>query len=131
MGLDMSDFVKYANEFKNMEADFNKFLKNWLTKEGYITLEDIKKNTPVDTGNLRNSWQLKDVKTEGNKPQFTVYNPVQEYASIIEYGTPARPKWKWAEGAHMMQKGIFNALDRMPKTFDEAFIAFLKSKGLA
>ena len=130
MGLDMKDFEKYVNNFSNMEAEFNEFLKKWLIKEGYITLGDITGNTPVDTGALRNAWQLTDIKTDNKSASFTVNNSM-EYASIIEYGTPARPSWKWAEGAHMMTKGINNALVRMPKTFDKAFKEFLKSKGIA
>ena len=130
MGLDMRDFEKYVNNFKYMEAEFQEFLKKWLIKEGYITLSDIANNTPVDTGALRNDWQLIDVKTNNKSASFTVKNSM-DYASIIEYGTPARPKWKWADGAHMMTKGIYNALNRMPKTFDKAFKDFLKSKGIA
>ena len=62
---------------------------------------------------------------------FTVFNGVSEYASIIEYGTPARPKWKWAGGAHMMTNGIYKELDKIPESFNREFTKFLKSKGLA
>lgn len=130
MGLDMSDFKKYVNDFKDMQKDFKKWLKDWLVKEGYITLEDIKNNTPVDTGHLRNSWELKDVYMTDSEVGFTVYNGVHEYASIIEYGTPARPNWKWSGGAHMMTNGVNKEMERLPKSFDEEFTKFLKSKGL-
>ena len=130
MGLDMGNFQQYVNNFKSMQADFKNWLKNWITKEGYITLADIKSNTPVDTGNLRNGWILKDVYITNNEAGFTVYNGVQEYASIIEYGTPARPNWKWAGGAHMMENGVFKELNRIPDSFDKEFTKFLKSKGL-
>lgn len=130
MGLDMRDFENYVKQFKSMEKDFKHFLINFLTKEGYVTLADIKKNTPHDTHHLQNSWELKDIKYENGAASFTVYNPVEEYASIIEYGTPARPNWKWAGGAHMMTNGVYKELDRFPKEFDKAFTAFLKQKGL-
>ena len=129
MGLDMNDFVKYVNEFKSMQAEFDEFLKNWITKQGNIVLADTKENTPVDTGNLRNSWSLGNYQQQGNKAQIGINNSA-EYASFVEYGTPKRPNWKWADGARMMTKAIYNRSDKMPEDFDKAFAAFLKSKGL-
>ena len=67
MGLNMNDFTKYANDFKDMQSEFEEFLKNWITKQGNIVLIDTKANTPVDTGNLRNSWSLGNYQRQGNK----------------------------------------------------------------
>ena len=130
MGLNMRDFENYVKQFKSMEKDFKQFLINFLTKEGYVTLGDIIDNTPERTGRLKYSWVLKDIEYKNGVASFTVYNPVEDYASIIEYGTPARPNWKWAQGAHMMTKGVYKELDKLPKEFDKAFTEFLKSKGL-
>jgi len=130
MGLDMRDFEQYVNNFKEMEVEFKEFLRNWITKEGYIVLASIIGKTPRRTGELRRSWVLKDVFVTNNKAGFTVYNGKEEYASIIEYGTPARPNWKWAQGAHMMELGIFETIDKIPDSFNEAFTKFLKEKGL-
>lgn len=129
MGLNMNDFVQYSKNFKQMKNEFNDFLLKYLQKEGLKTLTDIKNNTPVDTGYLRMSWFMDNIKQEGNKASIEFEN-IAEYASIIEYGTPARPNWKWADGAHMMTKGFFNAENRMPKSFDKEFTAFLKKKGI-
>ena len=61
MGLNMKDFERYVNNFKNMQSEFKTWLKNWITKEGYITLADIISNTPEDTGRLKGSWELKNL----------------------------------------------------------------------
>lgn len=129
MGLDMNDFVKYVNSFKDMQAEFDEFLKNWITKQGNIVLIDTKANTPVDTGNLRNSWNLGNYQRQGNKAQIGINNSA-EYASFIEYGTPRRPNWKWADGAKMMTKAVYKQSEKMPDDFDKAFTAFLKQKGI-
>lgn len=129
MGLDMNDFVKYTKEFKSMQADFEQFLKNWITKQGKILIEKTKARTPVDTGNLRNSWFLGNFERQGTKAQIGINNNA-EYASFVEYGTPARLNWKWADGAKMLTKSLYDIEQSMPEDFDKAFTAFLKSKGL-
>ena len=47
-----------------------------------------KKATPVDTGNLRNSWQTNIRKFKG-----TIINNV-EYAEPVIYGTSLPPSWQ-------------------------------------
>ena len=59
-----------------------------------------------------------------------VFGNSADYASHIEYGTPKRPNWKWAEGAHMMTISMNELLRDMPEFFDYAFREFLKSKGI-
>lgn len=130
MGLDMKDFVKYVENFKDMEKEFDTWLKNWITKQGNVLLANTKNRAPVDTGNLRNSWSLGKPEKEGNKVSIEIKNDA-DYASHIEYGTPKRPNWKWAEGAHMMTISMNELLRDMPEFFDYAFREFLKSKGIA
>ena len=47
-----------------------------------------KKSTPVDTGNLRNSWR-----TDIKKFKGTIINNV-EYAEPVIYGTSLPPSWQ-------------------------------------
>ena len=112
-----------------MQAEFEQFLKNWITKQGNIVLADTKKNTPYDTGFARNSWFLGDYQRQGKKAQIGINNNA-EYISFLEYGTPGRPKWKYADGVHMLAKAMFEQEQKMPDDFDKAFTAFLKKKGL-
>lgn len=129
MGLDMKDFVKYVENFKDMEKDFEAFLKNWIIKQGDKLIANTKARTPVDTGNLRNSWSLGEYQRQGTSASIGINNSA-EYASIIEYGTPKRPNWKWAGGAHMLTISMNELLRDMPDLFDKAFTDFLKSKGI-
>jgi len=129
MGLNMRDFEKYIKEFKELNSEFETFLKNWITKQGAILITKTKERTPVDTGNLRNSWFSGKYKREQNKAQIEINNSA-EYASFVEYGTPKRPNWKWADGAKMLTKSLYEMEQSMPIDFDKAFTEFLKSKGL-
>lgn len=128
--LNMNDFNKYVSDFKDMEKEFDTWLKNWITKQGNVLLANTKNRTPVDTGNLRNSWSLSKPEKEGNKVSIEIKNDA-DYASFIEYGTPKRPNWKWTNGAHMMTISMNELLRDMPEFFDYAFREFLKSKGIA
>lgn len=130
MGLDMNDFIEYSKNFKNLKKEFKAWLKGWMLKQGNQLIAATKARTPIDTGNLRNSWYLKnDVQIQGNMASINFGNSA-EYASIIEYGTPKRPSWKWANGAHMMTISMAELEQRMPDAFDRAFEQFLKEKGI-
>jgi len=43
-----------------MEKEFDSFIYKFLLQEGLRVLTQTKENTPVDTGYLRNMWQLGD-----------------------------------------------------------------------
>lgn len=129
MGLDMKDFIEYTENFKELQQEFDNFLKNWVTKQGNILITKTKERTPVDTGNLRNSWDLGKYERQGATATIEVNNNA-EYASFVEYGTPKRPNWKWGTGAHMLTKSLYEMDESMPIDFDKAFTAFLKEKGI-
>lgn len=129
MGLDMQAFLKYSEDFQEMAQEFDKFLEKWMQKQGGILIEKTKERTPVDTGNLRNSWSLGKYQRQGATAQIEVSNSA-DYASHVEYGTPKRPNWKWANGAQMLTKSLYEMEQTMPSEFDKAFTAFLKEKGI-
>jgi len=60
MSLDCSEFKKWRDKLVKMEREYDAFLKSFLLEMGLRALAKTKKNTPVDTGLLRNSWQLGD-----------------------------------------------------------------------
>ena len=129
MGLDMNDFVEYSKNFKKLLPEFEIFLKEWMLKQSDILLTKTKARTPVDTGNLRNSWSSGNYQRRGNKAQVEINNSA-EYASFIEFGTPARKNWKWADGAKMLTKSLYEMEQSMTIDFDKAFTEFLKQKGI-
>lgn len=60
MSFDFKEFVELRDKFVRMEKEFNNFISNFLLQEGLRVLAKTKENTPVDTGYLRNMWQLGD-----------------------------------------------------------------------
>ena len=53
-GID--NFLKNIN---NIQSNFQRDLENLIKKYGVYLFTNTKKRTPVDTGQLRRSWQLK------------------------------------------------------------------------
>ena len=60
MGFDFHEFVELRDKFVKMDKEFDSFLYDFLLQEGLRVLAKTKENTPVDTGYLRNMWQLGD-----------------------------------------------------------------------
>ncbi len=129
MTLDFSDFIEYKNKFQDMNKEFKWFLKGFIMELGYKWLANTKARTPVDTGLLRASFEVGEYKADDNHAEVSMFNNV-DYASHVEFGTPARPNWKWAAGAHMMTISMNEILEQMQDLFDVAFTQFLKQKGL-
>tara|TARA_R100001460_G_scaffold36832_3_gene70698 strand:+ start:4498 stop:4836 length:339 start_codon:yes stop_codon:yes gene_type:complete len=58
-----------------------------VRKATFKAEKDIKEFTPVDTGNLRNSWQSEV------KPYIGIVSTNIEYAEPVAYGTNLPPSW--------------------------------------
>ena len=50
---------KFIISLNEMDDNFNRDLENLIKKYGVYLFTNTKKRTPVDTGQLRRSWQLK------------------------------------------------------------------------
>lgn len=81
MSFDFHEFVELRDKFVKMEREFDAFISNFLLQEGLRVLAQTKENTPVDTGYLRNMWQIGDsnytiqsrvAKSGKNKGKLTV-----------------------------------------------------------
>jgi len=66
---------------------FGEKLQKTVRKATFKAEKDIKEFTPVDTGNLRNSWQ-----SEVQDYRGEVFTNV-EYAEPVAYGTNLPPSW--------------------------------------
>lgn len=129
MTADFRQFQEYCKKYKEMATEFQAWFTDWLYEMAERTIARTKLRTPVDTGALRNSWQIGGIKRTGDNFEIALINN-QEYASHVEYGTPKRPNWKWASGAHMLTISMNEIIDQMPTRFDQAFRQFLKENGL-
>ena len=49
----------FLKDINNIQSNFQRDLENLIKKHGVYLFANTKKRTPVDTGQLRRSWQLK------------------------------------------------------------------------
>ena len=66
---------------------FGEKVQNTVRKATFKAEKDIKEFTPVDTGNLRNSFQSEV------KPYIGIVFTNVEYAEPVAYGTNLPPSW--------------------------------------
>lgn len=85
MSMDYSQFEDLLDSFKQVQKQHEVFLRKFLTEMGMRALAQTKKLTPVDTGNLRNRWELSQVFRKGDSLYIVLFNPA-EYASFVEDG---------------------------------------------
>ncbi|MBA1392728.1 HK97 gp10 family phage protein [Lactobacillus sp. XV13L] len=104
-------------------------LKQELTKSTKQLGQQYKRNaqelTPVATGDLRRSWQLKGPFFSGSNISIELRNN-KEYASFVEYGhrqTPGRYvpaigkrlKASWVPGQHFLEKATSATSNQVPE----------------
>ena len=133
-GFDYNEFRKYRDNFNKMYQSFDAWLTAFLLKEGMRFIAEVKPRTPVDTGDLRNHWQLDGISREGDELKCWFVNTMH-YATHVEYGH-AKPYMSgiaveggpdWVEGYFMMTVSLKRIQDTMPARFDAAFTQFLRS----
>ena len=126
MSVDYSQFIAFRDKFERLSNEFETFLKQFLIKQALDVLAKTKKNSPVDTGLLRNSWTIGEVVRDGDVLKVTISNPV-EYAKYIEYGHMDRSHQKWINGKFMCSLSIIDVKKKMPKRFEKEFEAWFAS----
>lgn len=136
MSLDYSEFQNYRNNFAKLTREFDRWLHQFLLKEGMRFIAEVKPRTPVDTGDLRNHWKLDGVTREGDTLKVWFVNPMY-YATFVEYGHAkpykagaAEGSADWVEGYFMMTVSLEIVQKGMPARFNRQFEAFLASLGV-
>lgn len=84
-GMDFNEFNKLVQQTVALKEQFGAFLERFLLRAALDVLGQTKMLTPVDTGNLRNRWEITDVLRSGDVLYVVIFNPV-EYASFVEDG---------------------------------------------
>ena len=92
MSMDFREFQDLLDSFKEVQKQHEVFLRKFLTEMGMRALAQTKMLTPVDTGNLRNRWELSQVFRKGDELYVVLFNPV-EYASHVEDGHMQRRRF--------------------------------------
>lgn len=136
MSFDYSEFRRLRNNFAKLTREFDSWLHKFLLDEGMRFIREVKRRTPVDTGDLRNHWAIEGITRTGNLLQVTFVNPMH-YASFVEYGhakpyrAGAEPgSSDWVEGYFMMTVSLQVIQRAMPARFNQQFEAFCASLGV-
>ena len=153
MSLDYRGMQELLDGFKNVQKQHEAFIKKFLTEMGMRAMAQTKKLTPVDTGELRNAWELSDVFRKGDELYIVLFNPL-EYASFVEDGhmqhnrfvpgsflgkkfeyIPGYPfgmvlSEKWIPGVHMARISINKIEKELPARYEKAFKEFMAGLGV-
>ena len=112
-GID--NFLKNIN---NIQSNFHGDLQKLIEKHGGILLRNTKMKTPVDTGQLRRSWEL-----EKGDLYVRIFSNC-EYNIYVEYGHRTRGGKSYVEGVYMLktsfektEKDFTNDLEKLFKKY--------------
>ena len=94
---------KFIKVVSIINSGFPKDLQRIIEKHGGKMLRDTKKKTPVDTGQLRRSWQL-----EKGDLYVRVFSNC-EYNIYVEYGHRTRGGKSYVEGVYMLKTSFEKA----------------------
>ena len=137
MGMNYKEFQTYRYNFAKMASEFDNWLANFLYQQGLLFIRQVKPRTPVDTGDLRNHWELAEITRTGDTLEVWFINPM-EYATFVEYGhakpykSGAAPgSSDWVEGYFMMTVTLDDIERKLPRRFDSDFKKFLESLGVS
>lgn len=133
MSLDYSEFENYRNNFAKLTKEFDHWMHQFLLEEGQRFISEVKRRTPVDTGDLRNHWKLDGITRDGDTLRVWFVNTMH-YATHVEYGHAkpykagaAEGSADWVEGYFMMTVSLEIIQRNMPTRFNKQFEAFLAS----
>ena len=106
---------KFIISLNEMDDNFNRDLQALVEKHGGKLLRNTKKKTPVDTGQLRRSWEL-----EKGDLYVKLMNRT-EYAQFIEYGHRTRGGKSYVEGVYMLKTSFEKTEKDFNRDLDKLF----------
>ena len=118
------EFAKHVND-EISGGQLKNEVKNSVKNVGESYKRNAEANTPVKTGDLRRSWQLKGPLFSGTDISVELRNS-KNYASFVENGhrqTPGRYvpaigkklKASWVPGQHFLQKATKQTSNQIPQ----------------
>lgn len=106
---------KFIISLNEMDDNFNSDLQKIVEKHGGKLLRNTKQRTPVDTGQLRRSWEL-----EKGDLYVKLMNRT-EYAQFIEYGHRTRGGKSYVEGVYMLKTSFEKTEKDFNRDLDKLF----------
>ena len=110
MDFNYSQFSKFRKNFEKFAKKIDQLNRTFLGQIAQECTIDIKRDTPVDTGNLRARWEVSPVGKKELIYYVTIFNPA-EYASFVEdghYTTGEGVKKRWVPGRWQGKKFIYD-----------------------
>lgn len=135
--VEFSELTALRDRLERLQkTDFDAFCKAVTKDIAARLLRKTIQKTPVDTGELRRSWTVGDIRKQGDCYYIEVINPL-EYAQYVEYGhrqTPGRYvpaigkrlKKSWVQGKFMLTLSENEIQRDMDKIIKQKLIQLLK-----
>lgn len=136
--VDFRELEKFAKRMQQAQEEnvFDQFFRDFLLEMARRAYNKMYKRTPVDTGQLRDNWQIGDVRKEGDTYIIEIFNETP-YASFVEYGhrqnvgqyVPTirkRLKRPWVEGRFFMTISANEIEQELPKYLDKRLDKLLR-----
>ena len=113
--IDTKGLGDLLDKVNNLSPRIDQAVMSAMSDEGMSWRDDVRANTPVDTGDLRRSWTLTGPDKKGLKFEMDLANNL-EYAEHVEYGHRQEPgrfvpaigkrlKADYVPGSYMLRDG--------------------------
>ena len=109
----------FLKNIDNIQNNFQGDLQKLVEKHGGILLRNTKLKSPVDTGQLRRSWQL-----EKGDLYVKIFSSC-EYVKHVEYGHRTRGGKSYVEGVYMLK----TSFEKTEKDFENDLEKLFKKYG--
>ena len=109
----------FLKDINNIQNNFHGDLQRLIEKHGGILLRNTKQLSPVDTGQLRRSWEL-----EKGDLYVKIFSSC-EYVKHVEYGHRTRGGKSYVEGVYMLK----TSFEKTKKDFENDLEKLFKKYG--
>lgn len=127
MKIDTKVLKDYRNSMGKFKRVTDEIFMEAVYEVATRVFQATVKNTPVDTGFFRKSWNIDDIKKKGSVYEIEISNDV-EYASYVEYGhriVRGGNTLGWKDGVFMLtisEKNLEKVMDRIfQRKFEKRF----------
>lgn len=127
--VDIKGLDDSLKKLRDLPHVFDEELSKAMNDEGLDWRDDVRANTPVDTGLLRSSWVFAGVEKSGFIFEMDLSNNT-EYAEYVEYGhrvVGKKLEANYVSGYYMLRDGTNKLEESLPKSLEEA-IAIARSR---
>ncbi|WEV37729.1 HK97 gp10 family phage protein [Lactobacillus sp. ESL0677] len=123
--VDDSEFKAFTDKITNAvnSGQLKQAIGESAGRIGQQSLKQFKANTPVDTGNLRRSWQVDGPHYDGTGWGIKLSNNA-EYSSFVENGHRTRGGGSWVPGQFFMEKSKTQIESQLPFLITPLLVKF-------